>query len=130
MASNFRTGTQYTPHNAPIVTTKKPGNVVELCIHKLGKTLVVENKEMENFKTSHQPGRLTGNKHLVFILTQGQPDENFFKDIYPKYAQFLQWEGFTQTHLIRGCGLMAPEDASSNENLLHQAENLAKEILG
>ena len=82
-----------------------------------------------DFKTSSQPGRLTGNKHLVFILTQGQPDEEVFKDVYPKYAQFLKWEGFGQTHLIRGCGLMAPDDASKNQELLNQAESLALEIL-
>ena len=83
-----------------------------------------------DFKTSSQPGRLSGDKHLVFILTQGQPDEEFFKDVYPKYSQFMQWEGFAHTHLIRGCGLMAPEDAAGNEGLLRQAENTARKILG
>jgi multimeric flavodoxin WrbA len=81
-----------------------------------------------DFKTSAQPGRLSGDKHLVFILTQGDPDEESFKDVYPKYARFLKMEGYAQTHLIRGCGLMGPDDAAGDETALRQAEELARQL--
>ena len=35
-----------------------------------------------------QPSRLSAKK-LVFVLTQGHPDEAMFNDIYPRYVGFL-----------------------------------------
>lgn len=83
-----------------------------------------------DFKNVAKPNRLEGDKKLVFVLTQGNPDESVFTDIYPKYSTFFKMMGFEQSELIRGCGLMAPEEAGARKDLMEQAESLAQKIAG
>jgi multimeric flavodoxin WrbA len=47
-----------------------------------------------DYRSNPQPSRLTPKK-LVFVITQGNPDEEMFADIFPRYAKFLGWVGFT-----------------------------------
>jgi multimeric flavodoxin WrbA len=82
-----------------------------------------------DYLSNPQPSRL-GHKKLVFVLTQGHPDEALFADIYPRYDGFLKWMGFTDTRLIRACGIgpssvvdVVPEDA------LQQAEEAARALM-
>lgn len=57
-----------------------------------------------DYLSNPQPSRL-GEKKLIFVLTQGHPDENYFADIFPRYKQFLQWQNFTGIELVRVCGI-------------------------
>ena len=52
--------------------------------------------------------RLPAGKQAVFILTQGMPEEEQFKDIFPRYETFMKWLSFDRNHLIRACGLQEP----------------------
>lgn len=78
-----------------------------------------------DYLTNPEPSRL-GPKKLVFVLTQGHPDENLFADIYPRYEMFMKWLNFTGTSLIRVCGI-GPAD-SVPERYLQQAEETAKAL--
>jgi len=80
-----------------------------------------------DYRTNPQPSRLEPKK-LVFVLTQGNPDEKAFADIYPRYEKFLKWMGFTETHLIRVCGV-GPETVSLPPKALRQAEETARALL-
>lgn len=82
-----------------------------------------------DYLTNPVPSRLAAKK-LVFILTQGHPDENLFSDIFPRYDSFLKWLGFNETHLIRVCGIgPSTVDAVPESNLL-QADELARQLVG
>ena len=52
--------------------------------------------------------RLTPGKTLVMLLAQGHPREDLFADIFPRYQYFYNWMGFTQSHLVRACGIYHP----------------------
>jgi len=81
-----------------------------------------------DYITNPQPSRL-GPKKLVFIITQGHPDETLFADIFPRYDQFLKWLGFTETRLIRACGIGPATVDAVPVATLEQAEALARELV-
>jgi len=73
--------------------------------------------------------RLPAGKQWVVFLTQGNPDETQFADIFSRYEFFLKWLGFGPNHLLRGCGLGAPGDIKQQTQLLAQARDLAAVVL-
>jgi multimeric flavodoxin WrbA len=82
-----------------------------------------------DYPTNLEPSRL-GPKKLVFVLVQGHPDEAMFGDIFPRYDGFLKWMGFTGSRLIRACGIgPASVDAVPGE-ILQQADEAARELVG
>ncbi len=82
------------------------------------------------YRTSPTPSRLKPGKKLVFIQTQGNPDETAFADIFPKYAAFLKRNSFGESHLIRARGVSSPDDVLRHEAYLHQVDEVAKEVFG
>jgi len=83
-----------------------------------------------DYITNPNPCRLPPGKKLVLIITQGQPDEGLFADIYPRYDKFLKWYGFAESHLIRACGVGPATIDKVREKYLTQAEELAQKIMG
>jgi multimeric flavodoxin WrbA len=81
-----------------------------------------------DYRTNPQPSRLAAKK-LVFVLTQGNPDEDLFSDIFPRYEKFLHWEGFTEARLIRACGIGPGLIDQVPEATLRLAEATAREML-
>lgn len=82
-----------------------------------------------DYLTNPQPSRLSSKK-LVFILTQGQPEEAMFADIFPRYDFFLKWMGFTETSLIRACGIgPANGNDKAPETALQQAVEAAQQLV-
>lgn len=82
-----------------------------------------------DYRTSSTPSRLAPDKKLVFIQTQGQPDESFFNDLFPRYERFFKRFGFAESHLIRACGLAGPDDVLKRENVLDEAERLVANLI-
>ncbi|SCY59967.1 flavodoxin family protein [Desulfoluna spongiiphila] len=82
------------------------------------------------FHTKARPSRLASGKKFVMISTQGQPDENMFADVFPKYHFFFQTHGFKEGYSIRGCGLTRPDDVMSRQEILAKAEELAGVLVG
>lgn len=81
-----------------------------------------------DYRSNPQPSRLTPKK-LVFVLTQGHPDQEMFADIYPRYENFLKWEGFTETALLRACGIGPGGVDQASEAILQEAEALARKMM-
>ena len=77
-----------------------------------------------------QPSRLATGKKLVFVISQGNPDEKLFADIFPRYAGFLKWLGFTESYLIRACGFGPATVDAVPEDIMRQAEETARTIIG
>jgi multimeric flavodoxin WrbA len=80
-----------------------------------------------DFMTNPNPVRFAPGKKLVFALTQGQPAEAF-ADIFPRYDFFFKWYGFSESHLIRACGVVGPGDIETCPNTLAQAEETAQKV--
>ena len=82
-----------------------------------------------DYITNPNPSRLPPGKKLVFIITQGQPDEGLFADIFPRYANFLKWGGFAECSLIRACGIGPASIDRVPDKYLRQAEETARTLL-
>ncbi|WP_005033415.1 flavodoxin family protein [Holophaga foetida] len=75
-----------------------------------------------------QKGRLS-RKKLVFIQTQGNPDQAFFKEIFPRVNHFLEWMGFADGQIIRACGLGPNRGEAIPESVLAEAEQTAQRLV-
>jgi multimeric flavodoxin WrbA len=80
-----------------------------------------------DFFTNPQPSRIAPGKRMVFITTQGNPDESQF-DVAPGYARFYKRLGF-EPHFIRGLGLSPMTEPACDPDLMKQAEEMAKTLL-
>lgn len=83
-----------------------------------------------DFIASRNPSRLPPGKALVFIQTQGAPDESQYADIFPRYEAFLKWAGFADCQVIRACGVGRGGDTAIGEELLIRADEAAHRLLG
>ena len=81
-----------------------------------------------DYTTNPHPSRLPPGKKLIFMLTQGQPDEKQFDDVFPRYEAFFRWYGF-ETYLIRACGVMGIGDIEAHREAMTMAEKMAKKIV-
>lgn len=81
-----------------------------------------------DYITNPDPVRLSPGKELVMALTQGNPDEKFFGDIFPRYEYFMKWYGFRDGHLIRACGVRDPGDIETRRDVLEYAEKIARNM--
>ncbi len=81
-----------------------------------------------DFLTNPEPSRLKPKK-LVFVITQGNPDEALFADIFPRNDLFLKWLGFSDTSLIRVCGIGPATVDGVPEKALRQAEEAARALV-
>ncbi|HEY6872984.1 MAG TPA: flavodoxin family protein [Geobacteraceae bacterium] len=81
-----------------------------------------------DYLTNPQPTRLSPKK-IVMVLTQGNPDEALFADIFPRYEGFLKWMGFSDTRLIRACGIGPASVDAVPEKVLQQAEEAARALM-
>lgn len=82
-----------------------------------------------DYTTNPEPSRLKSGKKLVFILSQAQPDEKQFADIFPRYDYFFKWYGFQDNRLIRACGAMGPKDVVSMTAVVEKTEQTARELV-
>ena len=82
-----------------------------------------------DYLTNPQPSRLQPGKRLVVALTQGNPDEKLFADIFPRYTMFLKWEGFTDARLLRACGIGPATVDAVPQEVLRQAEEAARALM-
>ncbi len=83
-----------------------------------------------DYVTNPQPSRLKGGKKLVMILTQGDPGEELYADIFPRYRSFFKWYGFTESYLLRACGVLDAGEVEGCGEVMRQVEELAKKLVG
>lgn len=82
-----------------------------------------------DYVTNPNPSRLSPDKKLVFIQAQGEPDENKYSDVFPRYDFFFRWYGFSDSSLIRACGVFGKGDVKDREDIMKLAEETAERIV-
>lgn len=82
-----------------------------------------------DYVTNPHPSRLLPGKKMVFILTQGQPDDQQFDDVFPRYDFFFKWYGFEESYLIRACGVMDIGDVEAHREALKMAAETATKVM-
>jgi multimeric flavodoxin WrbA len=82
-----------------------------------------------DFATNPHPSRLTPGKRLVMILAQGDPGEQQYDDVFPRYESFFRWYGFDDNHLLRACGVLGPGEVEGRQDVINGAEDLARRIV-
>ena len=82
----------------------------------------------DDYVTNPLPSRLVPGKKLVFLLTQGDPDETGFADIFPRYDFFFRWYGYTDTRLVRTCGVGSGGVTDVAEETLLKVAEMARQI--
>jgi len=82
-----------------------------------------------DYYANPQPSRLTPGKRLAFVITQGQPDETRFSDVFPRYNGFFKWFGFEEGLLVRGCGLSDRSTVAKRIQLFEQADEVARRLV-
>jgi multimeric flavodoxin WrbA len=83
-----------------------------------------------DFITNPVKSRLVPGKKLLMILTQNNPDEKSFTNIFPKFDYFFKSYGFSETHLIRACGVSAPGEVENRADVMTLAEKTAEKLCG
>lgn len=86
---------------------------------------------MDPFHEFPESSRLEPNKKMVLILTQNQPYEDLFADIYPKYDLVFHLLGFKNNYLIRGCDLLEADalKTKNREDLILLAKETAQKLI-
>lgn len=82
-----------------------------------------------DFFTSSTPSRLAPGKKLLFVITQAAEDESAFSDVFPRYRDFFKSYGFADIRVVRGCGLGAPGQGVSREELASLIDAVAEDLL-
>ncbi len=83
-----------------------------------------------DFITNPVKSRLSPGKKLLMILAQNNPDEKNFTSIFPKFDYFFRAYGFSETLLIRACGVSAPGAVASRKEVMMLAEKAAEKLCG
>jgi multimeric flavodoxin WrbA len=84
---------------------------------------------------------LKGKKRMKIVCLLGSPRNKGNSSTLAKHVcdaaeklganeTFLKWHGFKENYLIRGCGVRNPEDILAKEQVLKQAEEVARKIMG
>jgi multimeric flavodoxin WrbA len=83
-----------------------------------------------DFITNPVKSRLLPGKKLVFILTQGNPDEAMFANIFSKFDYFFKAFGFDERHLIRSCGVRELGEVEKHVEVMELAAKMAEKLCG
>ncbi len=82
-----------------------------------------------DFRTNPLPGRLNPGKKLVFILSQGNPDEAMYADIVLRHTNMFKRLGFSEIYPIRAVGAGPQSEVNRNSAILESVARTAAGIL-
>lgn len=80
------------------------------------------------YLTEPNASRLSPGKKCVFIFSQGSPDKNMF-DLFPDCERWFSFLGYGNCYMIRGVGMNDKSEAGRSEDMMKQAESIAKTIM-
>ena len=81
-----------------------------------------------DYWTNPRRSRLEAGKKLVFMLSQQNPNEKMFADIFSRYEIYFAFMGFDRRLCIRACGVSEPGAVSSRNDVMALADEAAEEM--
>jgi len=82
-----------------------------------------------SFLNPNFSSRLPSGKKAVFILVQGEPEEEQFSDFFLRYAHWLKLFGFSPIYQLRATGVRAPGDINGQTRIRKQADAMDRELM-
>jgi len=82
-----------------------------------------------DFRTNPKSGRLAAGKKLVFILTQGNPDEQTYAAVLARHRRTFDMCGFTAVFPVLVCGARPGSEAQVLEKTKARLAEVARAIL-
>ena len=107
---------------SPIYFTNVSGQL-KLVIDRMFSFLVPD------YVTNSQTSRLGSGRTVVFVQTQGEP-ENRYGDLLNAYSAGFHHLGFDHQHLIRAWGVREPGEVADRPDFMARCDQIAAEIYG
>ncbi len=79
------------------------------------------------YPTAKVKSRLSSNRHIVLLQTQGEP-ENRYADVLDQYGASFDGLGFNNHHLVRAWGVREPNDVEASEYFLKKCDEIVSKI--
>ena len=80
-----------------------------------------------DYPTAQKKTRLTQGRHLVFLQTQGEPEDKY-PDLMDSFSASFNNLGFDTHHLVRASGVRNPGDVHSGSAILKDCDAIAAKI--
>ncbi len=80
-----------------------------------------------DYPTATRKSRLSPGRHLVFLQTQGEPEEKY-ADLMQSFSASFNGLGFDQHHLVRAWGVRHPGDIDEDVRALGACDAIARRI--
>ena len=80
-----------------------------------------------DYPTSQQKSRLASRRHLVFLQTQGEPEERY-NELMDSFSASFNGLGFDRHHLVRACGVRNPGDIDPQSRAMKNCDVIAADI--
>ncbi len=82
-----------------------------------------------DYPTAEKKSRLSSGRHLVFLQSQGEP-ENRYGDLMDSFSASFKGLGFDHHHLVRACGVREPGDVNAQPHVLQECDAVAQRLYG
>ena len=82
-----------------------------------------------DFRTNPKSGRLAPGKKMVFIMTQGNPDEATYSAVLARHRRTFEMCGFTDILPIQICGARPGSEAEAGKRAAARLAEVAKALL-
>lgn len=80
-----------------------------------------------DYPTAEKKSRLTSGRHLVFLQTQGEPEDKY-AGLMESFSASFKGLGFDHHHLVRAWGVRQPGDINPESSALQDCDAIAAHI--
>lgn len=105
---------------APVYFTSIPGQL-KLAIDRFFSFFVPD------YPTADKKSRLSSDRHLVFLQTQGEPEDRY-AGLMDSFSASFSALGFDHHHLVRASGVRNPDDVHQVSSALRECDTVATRI--
>ncbi len=77
-----------------------------------------------DYATAEKKSRLTSGRHLVFLQTQGEPEDKY-GGLMESFSASFEGLGFNHRHLVRAWGVRHPGDINQQSSVLQKCDAIA-----
>lgn len=80
-----------------------------------------------DYPTAEKKSRLSSGRHLVFLQTQGEPEDKY-AGLMESFSASFSGLGFNHQHLVRACEVRNPSDIHHASSVLRDCDTVATRI--